>query len=132
MPQDKPALFKRLLSFLKPGGRLMISDYCRSESEPTPEFSAYVAQRGYDLHSPAAYGKMLEQAGFVEVVAEDRTDLFEASLKKELALLEADKEDYIKCFSQADYDAVAGGWKDKLGRLDLQRWGFFTARKAPE
>jgi len=129
-PQDKPALFKRLLAFMKPGGRLLISDYCRAETEPTAEFAAYIAQRGYDLHSPSIYGKMLEDAGFVDVVAEDRTDLFETSLRKELALVEAEKDDYIQSFSQADYDAVTGGWKDKLGRLDQQRWGVFTARKA--
>mmetsp|Transcript_16650 Transcript_16650/g.46510 ORF Transcript_16650/g.46510 Transcript_16650/m.46510 type:complete len:393 (+) Transcript_16650:797-1975(+) len=128
--QDKPALFKRLLAFMKPGGRLLISDYCRAETEPTAEFAAYIAQRGYDLHSPSIYGKMLEDAGFVDVVAEDRTDLFETSLRKELALVEAEKDDYIQSFSQADYDAVTGGWKDKLGRLDQQRWGVFTARKA--
>lgn len=127
--QDKPALFKRFLKHLKKGGKLMISDYCRSESETTAEFSAYIKQRGYDLHTLADYGKMLEAAGFTDVVVEDRTDLFEASLRKELALVEGQKDEYIKDFSQADYDAIVNGWNDKLGRLDQQRWGFFTARK---
>mmetsp|Transcript_16946 Transcript_16946/g.42532 ORF Transcript_16946/g.42532 Transcript_16946/m.42532 type:complete len:492 (-) Transcript_16946:154-1629(-) len=127
--QDKPALFKLFLKFLKPGGKLMISDYCRSEAEPTEAFKAYIKQRGYDLHSPSQYGKMIEAAGFTDVVAKDATDMFEASLRKELALVERIKDEYIKEFSQKDYNDIVDGWKAKLGRLDQQRWGFFTATK---
>jgi phosphoethanolamine N-methyltransferase len=64
---------RRLLRALKPGGRLLISDYCRAEGDASPAFAAYIAQRGYDLHSVPAYGAMLSGAGFVEVAAEDRT-----------------------------------------------------------
>lgn len=63
----------RLLKALKPGGRLLISDYCRAEGQPSPGFAEYIAQRSYDLHSVAAYGEMLSRAGFTDVVAEDRT-----------------------------------------------------------
>lgn len=33
----------------------------------------YIKQRGYDLHSVEQYGALLEGAGFVDVIAEDRT-----------------------------------------------------------
>ncbi len=71
--QDKPALFRRFAEWLKPGGRVMISDYCRSAEKPSGSFAKYIAQRGYDLHSVAGYGKMIEEAGFVSVEADDRT-----------------------------------------------------------
>ena len=58
---------------LAPGGRLLISDYCRAPAPPSAEFGAYIAQRGYDLHSVDAYGAMLAGAGFERIVAEDRT-----------------------------------------------------------
>ena len=58
---------------LKPGGKLLISDYCRSPQQPSPGFATYIKQRGYDLHSVAAYAGMLQDAGFVEVNGEDRT-----------------------------------------------------------
>ena len=61
------------MSFLKPGGRLLISDYCRAEGEASSGFAAYIKQRGYDLHSVAAYSTMLEAAGFESVAGEDRT-----------------------------------------------------------
>ena len=63
----------RFMSFLKPGGRLLISDYCRAEGQASQGFAAYIKQRGYDLHSVPAYRSMLEGAGFESVTGEDRT-----------------------------------------------------------
>lgn len=36
---------------------------------------------------------------------------FEQCLKREVATAEKDKDGFIKEFSQADFDAVVGGWK---------------------
>ena len=66
-------LLARLLRILRPGGRLLISDYCCAPTAPSTAFAAYIAQRGYDLHDVAGYGKLLQNAGFVDVRAEDRT-----------------------------------------------------------
>ena len=71
--QDKPALFRKFAEWLKPGGKVLISDYCRSAEKPSASFAKYIEQRGYDLHSVAGYGKMLQAAGFVNVEADDRT-----------------------------------------------------------
>lgn len=56
--QDKPALFKRFYKWLKPGGRVLISDYCKAPSTPSEDFAAYIKQRGYDLHSVQEYGQV--------------------------------------------------------------------------
>lgn len=56
--QDKPALFKSFYKWLKPGGKVLISDYCKSAEPPSLEFAAYIKQRGYDLHSVEAYGQV--------------------------------------------------------------------------
>lgn len=45
-------------SWLKPGGQLLISDYCCGEKPWTPVFEAYVKQRGYILYTPSQYGKV--------------------------------------------------------------------------
>ena len=75
--------------------------------------------------------QVLEEAGFINVEAEDRTDLFVESLKKELVKTEAIKEQFIDEFSQEDYDAIVNGWRDKVHRTSQgdQRWGFFYAEK---
>ncbi|XP_052180415.1 phosphomethylethanolamine N-methyltransferase-like [Diospyros lotus] len=129
--QDKPALFKSFLKWLKPGGKVLISDYCKSDGPPSPEFAAYIKQRGYDLHTVEAYGQMLRDAGFVEVVAEDRTDQFIQVLQKELGSTEQDKESFIQDFSEEDYNEIVSGWNAKLMRSSSgeQRWGLFIAKK---
>ncbi|XP_013391180.1 phosphoethanolamine N-methyltransferase-like [Lingula anatina] len=129
---DKETLFRRLLSFLKPGGKLLISDYCCSDGDHSENFQKYVAQRGYHLLTPTEYGKLLEKVGFVNVRAEDRTDHFIDVLQRELKRTESIKDDFIKKFSEEDYNYIVEGWKVKIARCSgtgEQRWGLFYAEK---
>lgn len=50
-------------SWLKPGGKLLISDYCGGEKPWTATFEAYVKQRGYVLYTPSQYGEVRNTAG---------------------------------------------------------------------
>ncbi|GFZ12292.1 hypothetical protein Acr_23g0006770 [Actinidia rufa] len=129
--QDKPALFKSFYKWLKPGGKVLISDYCKSAGPPSPEFAAYIKQRGYDLHSVEAYSQMLRDAGFDKVIAEDHTDQFMEVLQRELNEVEKEKEEFIQDFSEEDYNDMVGGWNAKLVRSSSgeQRWGLFIAKK---
>jgi len=129
--EDKPSLFKSFFRWLKPGGKVLISDYCKSPGKPSEEFAAYIKQRGYDLHDVEAYGQMLKNAGFSHVISEDRTDQFLGILQKELDKFEKNKDDFLSDFSQGDYDDIVNGWKAKLQRSSAgeQRWGLFIASK---
>ncbi|XP_056143616.1 phosphoethanolamine methyltransferase isoform X2 [Lampris incognitus] len=128
---DKLALFKRFHSWLKPGGQLLISDYCCGEKPWTPQFQAYVKQRGYILYTPSQYGKFIEQAGFSHVLAEDRTAQFIQVIKTELERAEGIKHEFIEEFSEEDYLAIVNGWSEKLKRCHTgdQRWGLFHATR---
>ncbi|ERN05471.1 hypothetical protein AMTRI_Chr12g268500 [Amborella trichopoda] len=129
--QDKPSLFRTFFKWLKPGGKVLISDYCKRSGPPSPEFAEYIKQRGYDLHDVEAYGQMLRDAGFHDVTAEDRTDQFLKVLQKELDAVEKDKDSFIGDFSEEDYFDIVNGWKAKLKRSSggEQRWGLFFAQK---
>ncbi|XP_077434010.1 phosphoethanolamine methyltransferase isoform X2 [Vanacampus margaritifer] len=128
---DKLALFKRFHSWLKPGGQLLISDYCCGEKPWTPQFEAYVKQRGYILYTPSQYGKFIQDAGFCNVEANDRTAQFIRVVKGELQRADEIKREFIEEFSEEDYSAIVNGWREKLERSNSgdQRWGLFHARK---
>ncbi|KAL6010125.1 Phosphoethanolamine N-methyltransferase [Asimina triloba] len=128
---DKPALFRTFYKWLKPGGTVLISDYCKRSGPLTAEFEEYIKQRGYDLHDVEHYGQMLKDAGFNEVTAEDRTEQFLKVLKKELDAVEKNKDAFIQDFSAEDYSDIVDGWKAKLIRSAAgeQRWGLFIAKK---
>lgn len=130
---DKPALFRNFYKWLKPGGQILITDYCAAEKSTwNNEFSAYVASRGYDLHTPANYGKMLEGAGFKNVDAVDETVYWRDILVRERAKMEGEeKEKFLGDFSQEDLDALVSGWSIKVKRVDagMQKWGVFYGRK---
>uniref|UniRef100_A0A665XEH2 phosphoethanolamine N-methyltransferase n=1 Tax=Echeneis naucrates TaxID=173247 RepID=A0A665XEH2_ECHNA len=128
---DKLALFKRFHSWLKPGGQLLISDYCCGEKPWTQAFEAYVKQRGYVLYTPSQYGKFIEEAGFSRVRAKDQTAQFIEVIKTELQRAETIKDEFIEEFSEEDYLAIVNGWAEKLKRSNCgdQRWGLFHAMR---
>uniref|UniRef100_A0A4W5MEJ2 phosphoethanolamine N-methyltransferase n=1 Tax=Hucho hucho TaxID=62062 RepID=A0A4W5MEJ2_9TELE len=90
------AVYLHLQSWLKPGGQVLITDYCCGEKPWTPQFQEYVKQRGYILYTPPQYGKFLQQAGFSNVRAEDRTAQFMQVIQTELQRAAAMKDEFIK------------------------------------
>ncbi|XP_067314161.1 uncharacterized protein [Pseudorasbora parva] len=129
--RDKLDLFRKFYFWLKPGGKLLISDYCCGEKPWSPAFQDYVNQRGYILYTPQRYGQFLSEVGFNNVRAEDRTDQFIQVIKSELQRAEEMKEEFIQEFCKEDYDAIINGWTEKLQRCETgdQRWGLFYATK---
>jgi len=129
--KEREKLYKNILKTLKPGGKLMISDYCRGEKQSPQVFLDYEKQRGYNLHTVKAYGKTLEKTGFSKVVALDKTNLMVNIMKMELKKFYEIKDSYIKKFSQKDFDDIEGGWKEKLVWCPggIMAWGLFIATK---
>jgi phosphoethanolamine N-methyltransferase len=128
---DKPALFARLFGVLKPGGHMVISDYCCGETEPSPEFASYVAARGYALTTVAEYAKLLKAAGFVGVMAEDRSSQLQGCLRAELARVEADGASFVSVLGEDAVKAAKESWRNKLSSVEAghHRWGLFLAQK---
>ncbi|XP_072840040.2 uncharacterized protein LOC110091757 [Pogona vitticeps] len=129
--EDKSALFRKFLSWLKPEGQLLISDYCCGPRPWSKMFTEYVQQRGYSLHTPQEYGQELQDAGFVQVRALDHTGRMVSALTEELQQLERSREPFVQEFSEEEFESMASGWREKLQRCadGDQRWGVFSARK---
>ncbi|XP_072350930.1 uncharacterized protein [Scyliorhinus torazame] len=128
---DKEELFRKFHVWLKPGGKLLITDYCCGELPWSAHFQEYVRQRGYILYTVPKYGKMLQDVGFACVVTEDRTRQFVEILKLELRRLESGRTAFLQEFSEADYLYIVDGWKEKMSRSERgdQRWALFLAEK---
>ncbi len=122
---DKPRLLRVLARALRPGGRLLFTDYCCGPKPWRDDFTAYVESRGYHLHTLEAYAALLIGAGLARVEAEDWTPRFVEVLGRELERLERLE------FDAADRDSLLASWRQKLERArgGDHRWGLFRAVK---
>lgn len=121
--ENKRALFGVLMRALKPGGRVLITDYCRGEGRLSEDFERYVSERGYFLTTIGEYERVLRDAGFVRVHAEDLTGQFAEIHARELERLERSGD------AAGELSDLAASWRVKRERAlkGEQRWGLFTA-----
>lgn len=128
---DKKRLFSKLYSLLDDGGQLVITDYARGNKPGSSEFEAYAKKTGYHLVDPAAYGKLLEDAGFVDVIVEDATPKFIEILKKEPVNLAANRDDFLSSFSEEDLNYLTERWAMKVRFCEANdmKWGIYKATK---
>ena len=135
--EDKKSLFKNFFRCLKPGGRVVITDYCKGDltklgkEDFGQDFKDYVADRGYHLLTVDQYGGVLTAAGFSDVQAQDRTKQFIDILHKELDAFRKIREEVVEEYSVDDFDHICQGWEDKVVRCNGgdQAWGYFVGKK---
>ena len=125
--KDKASLFSQFKKWLKPGGKVFISDYCCGPKPWSDEYAAYVESRGYNLLTVQEYGNLFENLQFSKVVATDVTKLFVECLNFELKKFEQMKQEFVGEFSAEDFNYLIDGWNAKLVRCQdgHQRWGKF-------
>ncbi|XP_069750218.1 phosphoethanolamine methyltransferase isoform X2 [Narcine bancroftii] len=128
---DKVDLLRNLYRWLKPGGKLLITDYCCGERPWSSQFQDYVEQRGYILYTVERYQQMLQEVGLVRVRGEDRTTQFVDVLQAELSGLEQNKVAFLQEFTDEDYHYIVSGWREKMSRCQQgdQHWGLFYGEK---
>ncbi|XP_042902530.2 uncharacterized protein [Parasteatoda tepidariorum] len=128
---NKDELFTNFLKWLKPGGKILFTDYSRSEKEISPNFEAYIKDRGYNLLTTNQYKELLEKCGFINIRSEDATDEFLSALLAELNKLRDEKENFLSEFSEADYKYLEENWTAKIKRVTEgnQTWTVCYAEK---
>ena len=132
---EKTKLFGNLAKSLKPGGKLLVTDYCCKPNAPNedPKFVEYIMKYNYDILTIEQYKNYLRDSGFENVVGIDNSKIFLDILKKELKkLLDPDISTKIrKLISKKEYNEWCDLWKDKIKRVECggHIWGLFTANK---
>jgi phosphoethanolamine N-methyltransferase len=128
---DKPRLFRRLHELLAGGGRLVITDYARGKTPASPEFERYIETTGYAVVEPPEYGRLLQAAGFSDVVAGDATARFIEILQNEMDQLVTNRAEFLTAFSEADLTYLMERWQMKVRfcRSGDMKWGNFLASK---
>ncbi|ACR32095.1 methyltransferase domain-containing protein [Burkholderia glumae] len=126
----KPALFARCHALLKPGGRLLVTDFCRHRS--SAEFDDYMAVSGYDLKSIDDYARLIAEAGFARVEQHDLSALAQAQLTDDLRRYRARQASGDPAIDEADAGHIVERWQRKI-RFMKAGWltqGLFMADKA--
>ena len=129
--QDKTTLFQKIKDWLKPSGKVLITDYCCGSSDWSREFSDYVQKRNYTLHDVQTYKHLLEKSGLKIIQGYDNTKRFVVALEAELQHLISMKEEFLQNFARHDYEDLIQGWEKKITRAKqgYQKWGCFYAKK---
>lgn len=130
--EDKDALFSRIWKWLKPGGKLVFTDYSRGDKQVySEEFNQYLQKRQYHLLTRDAYRSVLSSNGFANVIVKDWGFFFRESLERELKELNTRKKEFLSRFSLEDYQDLDEGWRAKLIRFAAgdQGWILATVEK---
>jgi phosphoethanolamine N-methyltransferase len=129
---DKPRLFSRLYSLMAPGGRLVITDYARGPVPGSPEFEKYIETTGYHVVEPHQYGRLLQAAGFVDVVVDDATPRFIEILQAEADRLVSHRSEFLASFSEEDLRYLLDRWamKVRFCKAGDMKWGIYLASKS--
>lgn len=131
--ENKRDLFANIMKWLKPGGKILFTDYIRGEDPTsyTPGFKEYLAKRAYHLVTLSEYKKLLENSGFINVKVIDWKQKMLQSLDRELKKLQNRKQDFLANFSYQDYHDLEFGWLAKIQRISQgeQGWVFAYGEK---
>ncbi len=123
---DKTRLFSVLHSALKPGGKMLFTDYCCGEKPWADAFSDYVRDRGYNLHTLPEYSNLIDAAGFTQVRSSDLTHRFIVILLSDMNKIEGLE------LPETVRNELKINWLGKLerSRSGDHRWGLFCALKS--
>lgn len=130
--QDKQILFQKFYRWLKPGGKIFMTDICLGKKPASDEFKAYMyTRRGYSLQSQETSKASLEKAGFKQVVVEDRSQKLVTIHKQELETFIPTEEAFVAEFSRRDFNDLVKTWTDVIQWTEdgQMTWGCYTATK---
>jgi len=132
---DKEVLLNKMFRALRPGGKLIMTDYCLGEKddwgEISEEFEDYADDWDYKLVTLDEQKQLLKNCGFRHVEVFDRTKDYVELLEGHLESLKKRKDQILLEYREADLQSICSEWSEKLEHFigGEQVWGYFTAKK---
>ena len=119
---DKDALFADIFRVLRPGGRVMASDWLRVDDAPaSPAMARYIESEGlsFAMASPARYRRAMAEAGFEEIEIRDRNAWYAGKAREELAALAGPlRRRLVELVGESEADRQTRVWETMLVVLD--------------
>jgi len=135
---DKDALFADIFRVLRPGGRVMASDWLRIDDAPaSPAMARYIESEGlsFTMASPARYRRAMAEAGFEEIEIRDRNAWYAGKAREELAALAGPlRRRLVELVGESEADRQTRVWEAMLVVLDqgeLRPTHLYGAKPAP-
>lgn len=128
---DKTLAWTRLFDALRPGGRVLVTDYCREAARCSAAFETFHDDSHYRLATFETCADILDGVGFADVHTEDRTGDLLASMHEELSRLVAEVHGFLAEFTAREHADLVQRWRRKIelsSRHELT-WLLMTARK---
>jgi len=112
--RDITSTFARMHSWVRKGGRVFGTDYCRAPGTLSSHFVNYTHACGMALSTSEEYEAALWGAGFEHVAVEDKTTELIQQLKDEHARLEKGKRQFLEEFSTNEFEYLLDRWRQKI------------------
>jgi phosphoethanolamine N-methyltransferase len=128
---EKDRVWRNVHASLKPGGQLVVTDFCRGKAPTSSAFERHVSQCQYHLQEIARYAASLRAAGFEPTAVEDITPSLIALLRIEQESFRKRREDFCARYGRPDFDYMLDRWDKKIAFCEggHLKWGLFVAVK---
>lgn len=128
---QKNILMSKILSWLKPGGKLLCTDYGISEKPLDAEQLGRINERSYHLLMQSEYYDVLEQHQFIRINVEDDTNTYGEYTQSELDGLQRQKDLFIQQYSLQEFNLLVETFKNKLKDIHdgVKRYWLISAEK---
>lgn len=108
--KNKELIIKEISRVLKPGGKFLASDWCiRHDSELSTEMAYYLELEdlGFEMASPRLYQNLLLEAGFENIILENRNSWYLEEAQNEVALLSGQLRTVFENKYSKEYTAIS-------------------------